>query len=100
MRGRGGLSDVVPAGRVAVQGVWFGERAFVPAERVPYHEHWGRLLARVQDVDGHQRPVCPGRLAPVGAVLPPFAAQELEQGRIAILEPTGPPAQLALSFGA
>jgi Putative transposase/Transposase zinc-binding domain len=87
---------VVPAGRVGVQRVWFGDRAFVPAKPVPYREHWARLLARVYDVDAQQCPNCCGRLTPVGAVLPPRSAARLEHGRILVLPPTGPPAQLPL----
>ena len=88
--------EVVPAGRVAVQRVWFGERPCVPAEPVSYRETWARLLARVYDVDAHQCPECRGRLTPVGAVLPPRAAARLQHRRILVLQPTGPPAQLTL----
>ena len=37
---------VVPVGRVAVEGSWFGAHKFEPAERVPYREAWAKLLAR------------------------------------------------------
>jgi len=90
---------VVPAGRVGVQRVWFADRKVVPAEPVPYRTSWARLLARVYDIDGHACPCCPGTMRPVGAVLPPEAAEWLRAGRIDVLVGTGPPQrQLALAL--
>jgi catechol 2,3-dioxygenase-like lactoylglutathione lyase family enzyme len=90
---------VVPAGRVGVQRVWFGDRKVVPAEPVPYRTSWARLLARVYDADGHACPCCPGTMRPVGAVLPPEAAEWIRAGRIDVLVGTGPPQrQLALAL--
>ena len=90
---------VVPAGRVGVQRVWFGARKVVPAEPVPYRTSWAKLLARVYDVDAHACPCCPGTMRPVGAVLPPHAAEWIRAGRIGVLVGTGPPQrQLALAL--
>jgi hypothetical protein len=82
---------VVPVGRVAVQGRWFGAQRFEPTERVPYREAWSRLLSRVYDVDGHACPRCPGRLRPFGAVLPPEAAEWVRRSQFVGVESTGPP---------
>ena len=82
---------VVPAGRVAAQGRWFGSQKFEPAERVPYREAWAKLLARVYDVDGQACPRCPGRLRPYGAVLPPHASAWVRRGQFVAVESTGPP---------
>ena len=84
-------ADVVPAGRVAIQGVWFGARRFEPSGPVVYRTPWAQLLARTYGVDGHRCPACAGVLRPVGAVLPPRAATWIDRGRIVRLEPTGPP---------
>ena len=91
---------VVPAGRVSVQRVWFADRKVVPAEPVPYRTSWAKLLARVYDVDAHACPACrKGKLKPVGAVLPPDAAEWIRAGRIDVLVGTGPPQrQLALAL--
>ena len=45
-------ADVVPAGRVAIQGVWFGARRFEPSGPVVYRTPWAQLLARTYGVDG------------------------------------------------
>jgi hypothetical protein len=86
---------VVPVGRVAVQGRWFGTQRFEPTERVPYREAWARLLSRVYDVDGHACPRCPGRLRPFGAVLPPEAAEWVRRSQFVAVERTGPPPRRA-----
>jgi hypothetical protein len=86
---------VVPVGRVAVQGRWFGTQRFEPTERVPYREAWARLLSRVYDVDGHACPRCPGRLRPFGAVLPPEAAEWVRRSQFVAVESTGPPPRRA-----
>jgi transposase len=86
---------VVPVGRVAVQGRWFGTQRFEPTERVPYREAWARLLSRVYDVDGHACPRCPGRLRPFGAVLPPEAAERVRRSQFVAVESTGPPPRRA-----
>ncbi len=82
---------VVPAGRVAVQGAWFGARKFEPAAPVPYREAWAKLLARVYEVNGHSCPRCPGTLRPFGAVLPPQAAEWVRRNQFVPVESTGPP---------
>jgi hypothetical protein len=82
---------VVPVGRVAVQGRWFGTQKFEPAERVPYREAWAKLLARVYDVDGQACPRCPGRPRPFGVVLPPHASAWVRRGQFVPVESTGPP---------
>ena len=84
---------VVPVGRVAVQGSWFGAQKFEPVERVPYREAWAKLLARVYDVDGQACPRCPGRLRPFGAVLPPHAAKWVRRSEFVPVESTGPPSR-------
>jgi hypothetical protein len=82
---------VVPAGRVAIQGVWFGARKFEPLVRIPSRLAWARLLAKVFDVDAHLCPDCQEPMRPIGAVLPPRARVWIEQGRILMLPSTGPP---------
>ena len=86
---------VVPVGRVAVQGRWFGTQRFEPTERVPYREAWARLLSRLYDVGGHACPRCPGRLRPFGAVLPPEAAEWVRRSQFVAVESTGPPPRRA-----
>ena len=82
---------VTPAGRVSMQGVWFEQRAWEPPTRVPYRVHWAALLKRTYDVDAQSCPACGGRLRPVRAIEPPLSASLVEQGRIEVLKPTGPP---------
>jgi len=83
---------------VGVQRVWFADRKVVPAEPVPYRTSWAKLLARVFDVDAHACPACQrGKMRPVGAVLPPHAAEWIGAGRIDVLVGTGPP-QRQLAF--
>jgi hypothetical protein len=82
---------VVPAGRVAIQGVWFQQRKFEPIVRPTSRVPWNRLLAKVFDVDAQLCPDCQGPMRPIGAVLPPRARAWIEQGRIRLLPPTGPP---------
>jgi hypothetical protein len=84
---------VVPVGRVAVQGRCSGARRFEPAERVPYREReaWARLLSRVYDEEGRACPRCPGRLRPLGAVLPPEADEWVRRSRFVGMESTDPP---------
>jgi hypothetical protein len=85
---------VVPVGRVAVQGMWFGSQKFEHAERVPYREWWAKLLARVYLRRGWAcLPSLPGRLRPFGAVLPPHAAEWVRRGQFVAVESTGPPSR-------
>lgn len=91
---------VVPAGRISVQGALFPtDRAFEPLTPEPYRVAWAQLLARVYDVDAQACPACPGRLKPVGAVLPPHAATWVDTGRIYPVGAMAPPMkQLSLAF--
>ncbi len=84
---------IVPAGRVALQGVAFADRKFEPAEPVPYKVAWAKLLAKVYDLDAQRCPVCNGSLRPVGAAVPPTSRDQVERGWISVLQPTGPPSQ-------
>lgn len=91
--------SVVPAGRVAIQGVWFAERDFVPIEPVQYRQSWAVLLARVYDVNAQACMNCSGILRPVGAVTPPQAEEWIRRQRILPLGSRAPPTrQLALAF--
>ena len=82
---------VVPAGRVSVQRVLFGPRAFESLVAVAYRVSWAKLLARVYDIDGHLCPDCGGPLRAVAAVLPPAAGQWILKQQIVPLVGTGPP---------
>jgi hypothetical protein len=83
---------VTPAGRVAVQGVWFQDRSYEPVvpprRRVP----WAELLAKTYGVYGLSCPRCEGPMRPVELVLPPEAETILEDAGLIELHPkTGPP---------
>ncbi len=85
--------DLTPAGRIAVQGVWFQDRGHEPVvppgRRVP----WAELLAKTYDVYGLACPRCEGPMRPVELVLPPKAEAVLEASKLEELQPkTGPPA--------
>ena len=81
---------VVPAGRIAIQGTWFGARKFESLAPVASRVAWAALLAKVYQIDV-RCPQCDGPLRPVGAVLPPHAQAWIERRRILVLDPTGPP---------
>jgi hypothetical protein len=91
---------VVPAGRISVQGTLFPkDRAFEPLTPEPYRVAWAQLLAQVYAIDAQACPACPGRLKPVGAVLPPHAATWVDTGRIYPVGAMAPPMkQLSLAF--
>ncbi len=83
---------VTPAGRIAVQGVWFQDRSYEPVvpprRRVP----WAELLAKTYGVYGLACPRCEQPMRPVELVLPPKAEAVLEASEFEELQPkTGPP---------
>ena len=84
-------AEVVPAGRVSVQGCWFVARKYESAEAVGYRQSWAVLLSKVYDVDGHACPRCPGTLRAVGAVVFPDASEVQAMRSLEVVSGTDPP---------
>ena len=86
---------VTPAGRIAVQGVWFQDRGYEPMVPLRRRVPWAELLAKTYDVYGLACPRCEGPMRPVELVLPPKAEAVLEASELEELHPkTGPPVPL------
>jgi hypothetical protein len=56
-----------------------------------YRVAWGRLLAKVFDVDAERCPACGGRLLPVGAVTRREEARAALAAGLSVLGARGPP---------